>query len=132
MEMTEYQNELLKKDDKLIESFVWVDMFIMVFLWVFGTFTVTKLSMRLFDPLNVSRTFFSMLLNVTGQLFFISTAFCDWILLSLFFISFCIFVLAFIVLSLLKIESKTVLPTDIPTPIPTPCEIESINEGFFC
>ena len=73
MEMTEYQNELLKKDDKLIESFVWVDMFIMVFLWVFGTFTVTKLSMRLFDPLNVSRTFFSMLLNVTGQLFFIST-----------------------------------------------------------
>lgn len=73
MEMTEYQNELLKKDDKLIESFVWVDMFIMVFLWVFGTFTVTKLSMRLFDPLNVSRTFFYMLLNVTGQLFFIST-----------------------------------------------------------
>jgi len=73
MEMTEYQNELLKKDDKLIESFVWVDMFIMVFLWVFGTFTVTKLSMRLFDPLNVSRTFFNMLLNVTGQLFFIST-----------------------------------------------------------
>ena len=73
MEMTEYQNELLKKDDKLIESFVWVDMFIMVFLWVFGTFTVTKLSMRLFDPLNISRTFFSMLLNVTGQLFFIST-----------------------------------------------------------
>ena len=73
MEMTEYQNELLKKDDKLIESFVWVDMFIMVFLWVFGTFTVTKLSMRLFDPLNVSRTFFYMLINVTGQLFFIST-----------------------------------------------------------
>tara|TARA_X000000368_G_scaffold180522_1_gene142534 strand:- start:1731 stop:2123 length:393 start_codon:yes stop_codon:yes gene_type:complete len=73
MEMTEYQNELLKKDDKLIESFVWIDMFIMVFLWVFGTFTVTKLSMRLFDPLNVSRTFFYMLLNVTGQLFFIST-----------------------------------------------------------
>lgn len=73
MEMTEYQNELLKKDDKLIESFVWVDMFIMVFLWVFGTFTVTKLSMRLFDPLNVSRTFFYMLVNVTGQLFFIST-----------------------------------------------------------
>jgi|TARA_B100001094_G_C18148927_1_gene782494 hypothetical protein len=73
MEMTEYQNELLKKDDKLIESFVWIDMFIMVFLWVFGTFTVTKLSMRLFDPLNVSRTFFNMLLNVTGQLFFIST-----------------------------------------------------------
>ena len=75
MEMTEYQNELLKKDDKLIESFVWVDMFIMVFLWVFGTFTVTKLSMRLFDPLNVSRTFFYMLVNVTGQLFFISTLF---------------------------------------------------------
>ena len=44
----------------------------MVFLWVFGTFTVTKLSMRLFDPLNTRRTFFNMLINVTGQLFFIS------------------------------------------------------------
>ena len=63
MEMSDYSNELLKKDDKLIENFVWIDMFIMVFFWVFGTFTVTKLSMRLFDPLNVNRTFLNMLLN---------------------------------------------------------------------
>ena len=73
MEMSDYSNELLKKDEKLIEHYVWLDMFIMVILWVFGTFTVTKLSMRLFDPLNTQKTFFTMLLNVTGQLFFIST-----------------------------------------------------------
>ena len=73
MEMSDYSNELLQRDDKLIENFVWIDMFIMVFLWVFGTFKVTKLSMRLFDPLNTKRTFFNMLLNVSGQLFFIST-----------------------------------------------------------
>jgi hypothetical protein len=68
----DYSNELLEKDEKIIEHYVWFDMFIMVFLWVFGTFTVTKLSMRLFDPLNTRRTFFNMLINVTGQLFFIS------------------------------------------------------------
>jgi len=68
----DYSNELLEKDEKIIEHYVWFDMFIMVVLWVFGTFTVTKLSMRLFDPLNTQRTFFSMLINVTGQLFFIS------------------------------------------------------------
>jgi membrane-bound metal-dependent hydrolase YbcI (DUF457 family) len=68
----EYSNELLEKDEKIIEHYVWFDMFIMVVLWVFGTFTVTKLSMRLFDPLNTQRTFFNMLINVTGQLFFIS------------------------------------------------------------
>jgi|SRR6056300_837521 membrane-bound metal-dependent hydrolase YbcI (DUF457 family) len=68
----EYSNELLEKDEKIIEHYVWFDMFIMVVLWVFGTFTVTKLSMRLFDPLNTRRTFFNMLINVTGQLFFIS------------------------------------------------------------
>ena len=73
MEMSDYSNELLERDEKIIEHFVWFDMFIMVWLWVFGTFTVTKLSMRLFDPLNTDRTFFSMLFNVTGQLFFIST-----------------------------------------------------------
>ena len=73
MEMSDYSNELLKKDEKLIEHYFWLDMFIMVILWVFGTFTVTKLSMRLFDPLNTQKTFFTMLLNVTGQLFFIST-----------------------------------------------------------
>jgi hypothetical protein len=72
MEMSSYTNELLQKDDKLIEHFVWFDMFIMVVLWVFGTFTVTKLSMRLFDPLNTQRTFLNMLINVVGQLFFIS------------------------------------------------------------
>ena len=72
MEMSSYTNELLQKDDKLIEHFVWFDMFIMVVLWVFGTFTVTKLSMRLFDPLNTERTFLNMLINVVGQLFFIS------------------------------------------------------------
>ena len=72
MEMSSYTNELLQKDNKLIEHFVWFDMFIMVVLWVFGTFTVTKLSMRLFDPLNTKRTFFNMLINVVGQLFFIS------------------------------------------------------------
>tara|TARA_B100000674_G_C37765860_1_gene880164 strand:- start:657 stop:1043 length:387 start_codon:yes stop_codon:yes gene_type:complete len=70
--MSSYTNELLQKDNKLIEHFVWFDMFIMVVLWVFGTFTVTKLSMRLFDPLNTKRTFFNMLINVVGQLFFIS------------------------------------------------------------
>tara|TARA_B100001758_G_C17888921_1_gene342672 strand:- start:175 stop:561 length:387 start_codon:yes stop_codon:yes gene_type:complete len=70
--MSSYTNELLQKDDKLIEHFVWFDMFIMVVLWVFGTFTVTKLSMRLFDPLNTERTFLNMLINVVGQLFFIS------------------------------------------------------------
>jgi len=70
--MSSYTNELLQKDDKLIEHFVWFDMFIMVVLWVFGTFTVTKLSMRLFDPLNTQRTFLNMLINVVGQLFFIS------------------------------------------------------------
>ena len=68
----DYSNELLEKDEKIIEHYVWFDMFIMVVLWVFGTFTVTKLSMRLFDPLNTRRTFFNMLINVTGQLFFIS------------------------------------------------------------
>lgn len=68
----DYSNELLEKDEKIIEHYVWFDMFIMVVLWVFGTFTVTKLSMRLFDPLNTQRTFFNMLVNVTGQLFFIS------------------------------------------------------------
>jgi|TARA_B100001059_G_scaffold206146_1_gene216737 hypothetical protein len=68
----DYSNELLEKDEKIIEHYVWFDMFIMVVLWVFGTFTVTKLSMRLFDPLNTQRTFFNMLINVTGQLFFIS------------------------------------------------------------
>ena len=73
MEISDYSNELLKKDEKLIEHYVWLDMFIMVILWVFGTFTVTKLSMRLFDPLNIQKTFLTMLLNVTGQLFFIST-----------------------------------------------------------
>ena len=73
MEMANYSNELLERDEKIIENFVWVDMFIMVWLWVFGTFTVTKLSMRLFDPLNTQRTFFNMLFNVSGQLFFIST-----------------------------------------------------------
>ena len=72
MEMSSYTNELLQKDNKLIEHFVWFDMFIMVVLWGFGTFTVTKLSMRLFDPLNTKRTFFNMLINVVGQLFFIS------------------------------------------------------------
>lgn len=73
MEMVEYSNELLQKDEKLIEHYVWFDMFVMVWLWVFGTFTVTKLSMRLFDPLNTERTFLNMLFNVSGQLFFIST-----------------------------------------------------------
>jgi len=72
MEMSDYSNELLERDEKLIEHFVWFDMFIMVLLWVFGTFTVTKLSMRLFDPLNTKRTFLNMLVNVVGQLFFIS------------------------------------------------------------
>lgn len=72
MEMSNYSNELLERDEKLIEHFVWFDMFIMVLLWVFGTFTVTKLSMRLFDPLNTKRTFLNMLVNVVGQLFFIS------------------------------------------------------------
>tara|TARA_R110002012_G_scaffold278402_2_gene466051 strand:+ start:519 stop:905 length:387 start_codon:yes stop_codon:yes gene_type:complete len=70
--MSNYSNELLERDEKLIEHFVWFDMFIMVLLWVFGTFTVTKLSMRLFDPLNTKRTFLNMLVNVVGQLFFIS------------------------------------------------------------
>ena len=42
MEIDNYTNELLQKDDKLIENFVWIDMFIMVFLWVFGT-TLRKL-----------------------------------------------------------------------------------------
>jgi hypothetical protein len=73
MEMTDYSNELLERDSKIIEHFVWFDMFIMVWLWVMGTFTVTKLSMRLFDPLNTERTFLNMLFNVSGQLFFIST-----------------------------------------------------------
>ena len=72
MEMSNYSNELLERDEKLIEHFVWFDMFIMVLLWVFGTFTVTKLTMRLFDPLNTKRTFLNMLVNVVGQLFFIS------------------------------------------------------------
>jgi hypothetical protein len=73
MEMTDYSNELLERDSKIIEHFVWFDMFVMVWLWVIGTFTVTKLSMRLFDPLNTERTFLNMLFNVSGQLFFIST-----------------------------------------------------------
>lgn len=73
MEMTDYSNELLERDSKIIEHFVWFDMFVMVWLWVMGTFTVTKLSMRLFDPLNTERTFLNMLFNVSGQLFFIST-----------------------------------------------------------
>jgi hypothetical protein len=72
MNISDYSNELLEKDEKIIEHYVWFDMFIMVILWVFGTFTVTKLSMRLFDPLTTRRTFFNMLFNVTGQLFFIS------------------------------------------------------------
>jgi hypothetical protein len=73
MEMTDYSNELLERDSKIIEHFVWFDMFVMVWLWVIGTFTVTKLSMRLFDPLNTERTFLNMLFNISGQLFFIST-----------------------------------------------------------
>jgi hypothetical protein len=73
MEVSDYSNELLERDEKIIEHYVWIDMFIMVWLWVVGTFTVTKLSMRLFDPLNTKRTFFNMLFNVSGQLFFIST-----------------------------------------------------------
>jgi|TARA_B110000858_G_scaffold130878_1_gene148803 hypothetical protein len=73
MEVSDYSNELLERDEKIIEHYVWIDMFIMVWLWVVGTFTVTKLSMRLFDPLNTQRTFFNMLFNVSGQLFFIST-----------------------------------------------------------
>lgn len=73
MDVSDYSNELLERDEKIIEHYVWVDMFIMVWLWVVGTFTVTKLSMRLFDPLNTQRTFFNMLFNVSGQLFFIST-----------------------------------------------------------
>ena len=72
MNISDYSNELLEKDEKIIENYVWFDMFIMVILWVFGTFTVTKLSMRLFDTLNTERTFLNMLVNVTGQLFFIS------------------------------------------------------------
>ena len=72
MEMSNYSNELLERDEKLIEHFVWFDMFIMVLLWVFGTFTVTKLSMRLFDPLNTKRTFLNMLVrqHQHGDIFF--------------------------------------------------------------
>ena len=72
MNISDYSNELLEKDEKIIENYVWFDMFIMVILWVFGTFTVTKLSMRLFDTLNTERTFLNMFVNVIGQLFFIS------------------------------------------------------------
>ena len=39
MEMSDYSNELLKKDDKLIENFVWIDMFIMVFMGIWNIYS---------------------------------------------------------------------------------------------
>ena len=34
MEVSDYSNELLERDEKIIEHYVWIDMFIMVWLWV--------------------------------------------------------------------------------------------------